>query len=205
MSAPEVPHSDVLNFPVWLIRNGKQDKAKRSIRRIFGHVDGWDLDTYHAELVNEVRLSNEHDQESEQDWKVLFKRVNFKRCIAASLPFSGQQFGGVPYIANYTTYFFQLAGVENPFLGNVIIQTITLGAVFSSFFLVEKAGRRRLMLAGLAGMAGFNFLIGGLGFLKVSSKTTGGVLITLCSLWEVAYGLSLGPLGTLYSHLANLV
>ncbi|ORY27114.1 general substrate transporter [Naematelia encephala] len=183
--------------PMWLIRKGSHEKAKRSLRRIFGRVDGWDIDVYYAELVDEVRVSNEADQQSESDWKVLFSRVNFKRCVAAAIPFSGQQFAGVPYITNYTTYFFQLAGVSEPFLGNVIIQTITLGAVFSSFFLVEKAGRRRLLLVGLAAMAILNLLIGGLGFLRASSKTTGGVLITLCSLWEVAFGVSLGPLGWL--------
>lgn len=185
-----------LNSAVWLIRKKKHDQAKKSLRRIFGHVDGWDLDEYHAKMINEVCVSENIGTEQQGDWKALFLRVNLKRCVAASLPFTGQLFSGTAYIGNYTTYFFELAGVTQPFLGNVILQLITLLTLFVSLFLVERVGRRRLLLCGLAGCATINFLIGGFGFLAVSSQATGGVLITFCCLWEVSSSLSLGPIGT---------
>ena len=98
------------------------------------------------------------------------------------------------YINTYTTYFFQQAGVANPFLGNVILTCIALLATFMSFFFVDRLGRRPLMIWGMGGCVVINFLIGGLGFAK-ANKSSGSVLTALCSVWELVYGLSIGPLG----------
>jgi hypothetical protein len=41
------------------------------------------------------------------DWVALFKWANFKRVIAAALPFTYQNIVGVPLVYAQTTYFLQ--------------------------------------------------------------------------------------------------
>jgi hypothetical protein len=128
-------------------------------------------------------------------WALLSKKENFLRCVIASLPFAGQQFSGAPYLFGYTTYFFQQAGLKDPFLGNVIINLVYLFALIGSFFLIDKWGRRPLVLWGCVGLGVINIAIGGLGWLPTGSTTSGAVLITFSCLWILGYALSLGPTG----------
>ena len=52
-----------------------------------------------------------------------------------------------------------LAGVKDPFIGNVIVKTIQLTAQLVSFYNIERFGRRRLLLIGGAGMTLMNLAI----------------------------------------------
>jgi MFS family permease len=158
-------------------------------------VPGYNLDHEYNVLRAEVRASEAITASySDNDWRALFRWGNFKRCIAAALPFAAQQFAGVPYIYNYTTYFFQLAGVEDPFLANTILNVIYVCSIVASFFLVDKVGRRPLVLCGLAVLTVINFIIGGLGF-ATKTSSSGTALTALCSLWIFSYSLTLAPLG----------
>jgi hypothetical protein len=96
--------------------------------------------------------------------------------------------------AGYTTYFFQLAGLADPFTGTVIIQVILVVGIIGSFYLVERVGRRTLVLLGGAVMSVVCVAIGGLGFAP-ASESSGAGLITLCSVWVFVYSLSLAPIG----------
>jgi hypothetical protein len=112
---PESPGQSILlhagttlTDQVWLCLRGKHDKAKRALRRLVGNVKGYDLEHEYACITQEVHASNEHTKShGSNDWVALFKWVNFKRCIAATLPFSYQNFVGTPLVFGQTTFFFQ--------------------------------------------------------------------------------------------------
>ena len=205
-TSPESPSESTRGLPltsVWLIRKGYQDKARRALLRIHGQPEGFDVDAYQAFLTEQVQASENLAYESgRRDWTVLLlNRSNLIRCITAALPYTAQQVAGVAYINSYTTYFFQQAGVDKPFLANVILTLLALLGTFASFFIVDKAGRRPLLLGGLAACAGTNFLIGGLGFMTSGSASArGSGLVAICAIWEVIYGLSVGPLGEHPNH-----
>jgi hypothetical protein len=92
----------------WLCLKGKHEQAKRSLHRLVGQVDGFDLDHEYAVIRHEVEDSVAlADTHGSNDWAALFKWVNFKRCLAATLPLSYQNFVGVPLVFGYTTYFFE--------------------------------------------------------------------------------------------------
>lgn len=78
-------------------------------------------------------------------------------------------------------------------MGNTILNCIYVASIFASFFLVDKLGRRPVVLFGLAALAVINFIIGGLGF--TDSKMHGTTLTAMCSLWIFVYSISLAPLG----------
>jgi hypothetical protein len=95
-------------------------------------------------------------------------------------------------IFGYSTYFFQLAGYPKPFEASLIISFILLAFIFISFFVVDKFGRRPLLLGGGLVMAICTMSIGGIGFKEI---LPGGALVALAAMWVAAYALSAGPLG----------
>lgn len=113
-----------------------------------------------------------------------------------------QNFVGAQLFFTYTTYFFSLAQIEDPFLGNLIIQLVLVGGIIASFYLVDKAGRRTLVLGGGVFMTVLCFIVGGLGFLK-PSVASGAALVALCSIWAFTYALSVAPIGTFHCVLAQ--
>lgn len=182
---------------VWYISRGEIEKAKRSHERLVGKVEGYNYEAEFAILQKEIEISEAITAAYSGNgwWAFLTKRDNILRCIVASLPFAAQQFSGVPYIFNYATYFFQLGGLADPFLGNVIINVVYIIFVVASFFLVDKIGRRPLVVYGLGALGLFNIAVGGLGWLDRGSTASGGALITFCCLWMSVYALTLAPIG----------
>lgn len=188
---------------MWYISRGETEKAKKSHLRLVGNVTGYNHDTEFAILQKEVELSEAITAAySGNSWAaLLFKKDNLLRCIIASLPFAAQQFSGVPYVFTYATYFFQLGGLADPFLGNVIINVVYIIVLVISFFLIDKLGRRPLVIYGLGACGVMNIAIGGLGWLNRGSTASGAALITLCCLWMISYAISLAPIGELDSEI----
>lgn len=94
----------------------------------------------------------------------------------------------------YTTYFFQLAGVDDPFLGNMVKQMVLVVGIIIAFYTVDKVGRRTLVIYGGAAMATICLIVGGLGFMEQTSAS-GMALVALCSLWAFVYANTLAPIG----------
>lgn len=88
----------------------------------------------------------------------------------------------------------RIAGLDNPFLASTIIQVILIVGIIASFYVVERVGRRTLVLWGGAAMGCIDLAIGGIGF-KTPDSATGAGLITVCSFWVLIYSLSLAPIG----------
>jgi len=105
-----------------------------------------------------------------------------------------QNFVGSPLFFTYTTYFFSLAKLEDPFLGNLVIQLVLVVGIVASFYLVDKTGRRTLILYGGVFMSLLCFIVGGLGFLT-QTAATGSALVALCSVWAFTYAVTVAPIG----------
>jgi hypothetical protein len=127
--------------PRWLAQRGKHDRAKAVLRRVNGSVEGYDVDTEYAILVAEIedgrRLTAQMNSVSILS---LFRGTNLRRTLISFGPFGWQQWIGVPVIfgepgffegvctrtladlgAGYTSYFFQLAGLKDPFSGTIAV------------------------------------------------------------------------------------
>lgn len=82
-------------------------QGEKALRRIVGDVEGYDVSHEYAVIRHEYELSvAAATSQAKSDWSALFKWVNFRRCIAATLPFSYQNFCGVPLIFGFSSYFF---------------------------------------------------------------------------------------------------
>ncbi|KAH7258754.1 hypothetical protein MRS44_009735 [Fusarium solani] len=183
--------------PAWYASKGRDDEGKKALRKLVGNVEGYDFDheysVFRYEFVESLSMAKHGDENS--DWKALFtSKTNLKRAVISTLPFTFQNIVGVPLMFGYTTYFFQLAGVKDPFLGNIVKQMVLVVGILISFYTVDKVGRRTLVIAGGAAMATICFIVGGLGFMKQTSAS-GMALVALCSLWAFVYANSLAPIG----------
>jgi hypothetical protein len=114
-----------------------------------------------------------------------------------------QNFIGVPLVFGQTTYFFQNAGLRDAFLASLIISIIGLVSLGCSIYLIERLGRRTLVLWGAAVMIVCDLLIGDLGIPTITPGLGSG-LITLSSIWMFAYQTSLGPIGQFLSRVLML-
>lgn len=206
-----VPMVFLPESPVWYALHDRPEDAKKALRRLVGNVEGYDVDHEYAvikfEADESIRMQN---RQSSNEWRAFFTLLNMKRSVIATLPFTMQNFVGAPLFFNYATYFFQLAKLEDPFLGNLIIQLVLVVGITVSFYLVDTAGRRTLVVYGGVIMGVLCFIVGGLGFLEANTAT-GAALVTLCAIWAFTYALSVAPIGRLrttqlsLATLANLL
>ncbi|RFN47645.1 maltose permease mal31 [Fusarium flagelliforme] len=181
--------------PSWYAAKGRHDEGKKALRRLVGNVKDYDVDREYSVLQYEMEESSSTAKGENSDWKALFtNKINMKRAIISTLPFTFQNVVGVPLMFGYTTYFFQLAGVDDPFLGNMVKQMVLVVGIIIAFYTVDKVGRRTLVIYGGAAMATICFVVGGLGFMKQTSAS-GMALVALCSLWAFVYANTLAPIG----------
>ncbi|KAG4259894.1 hypothetical protein FPRO03_12544 [Fusarium proliferatum] len=183
--------------PSWYASKGRHDEGKKALKRLVGNVEGYDIDREYSVIQYEMDESSATAKSGNEnsDWKALFtSKINMKRAVISTLPFTFQNIVGVPLMFGYTTYFFQLAGVSDPFLGNMVKQMVLVVGIIISFYTVDKVGRRTLVIGGGATMATICFIVGGLGFMKQTSAS-GMALVALCSLWAFVYANTLAPIG----------
>lgn len=179
----------------WLCAKGRHDQAKKALRRLVGSVDGYDVEHEYSVVRYEVEKSEQIMNEAKKTpWRSLFTRTNFKRVIISTLPFTMQNFVGTPLIFGYTTYFFQLANIADPFLGNIIVQLVLVVGIVTGFYVVDRVGRRVLVFYGGCTMALICYIMGGLAWLP-STSATGAGLVSLCTIWAFVYANSLAPIG----------
>ena len=94
-------------------------------------------------------------------------------------------------------YFYSLIGLQNlAFSSNLIVTGVLMGGILVSFILVDKIGRRPLLMVGGVVMSVCVLVVGGIGFTTISPPLA-RLLITMNSLWVFAYAISVAPIGWL--------
>ena len=136
--------------PRWLAKAGKKDKSFKIFQRIGGNE-------YAKNEVEEVQKSLEKIDESET--KMTFAHLFSKQL--APVIFLGiflavfQQWCGINVIFNYAEEVFKAAGygITSTLFNIVLTGSVSLIFTVVSMFLVDKWGRKALMLTGAGGLA----------------------------------------------------
>jgi sugar porter (SP) family MFS transporter len=130
--------------PHWLIRQGREDEARQVLRRL--RADG-DIDA-------EVREVREISQREGGMRDLISPKVRPLLIVGVMLAVF-QQITGINTVIYYAPTLLQGAGFGNSgaLLANVVNGAVNVGMTIVAIWLLDKVGRRPLLLCGTAGMA----------------------------------------------------
>ncbi|KAH7368177.1 maltose permease [Plectosphaerella cucumerina] len=147
--------------PWYLVRKGKKEAALKNIRKLFGA--NYDSEkrllaveaTVEAESLNMNKLAG-------VGFIDCFKGTNRLRTGISMGVFVCQHVVGIVFVLGYSTYFFQLAGLDvaKSFDLGVGVTACGVAGNICSWFVVERYGRRPIFLGGMGGLAALLLLIG---------------------------------------------
>lgn len=168
--------------PRWLLKDGQDEKAKEVLNKI-GSVSFVETTTaaIHKSLVGSQK----------QSFKAVFEKSVRPAVILGITLAVFQQLCGINVVFNYTSTIFESVGAN---LDRQLFETVSIGAVNLVFTilamsLVDKLGRRPLMLIGSIGLSVL-YLV--LAFMLQNSYSAG--LISIVVLLAISiYAISLAP------------
>lgn len=143
--------------PRYLIKMDKYDKAAHSL----GKLRRLPID--HPAIIeelNEVQANHLYEMSlGKSSYIECFKGTLGKRLLTGCLLQSLQQLTGVNFIFYYGTQYFQNAGFQNPFIIQVITNSVNVASTFPGLYMVERLGRRNLLLMGAIGMCVCQYIV----------------------------------------------
>ena len=128
--------------PRWLMQVGRESEARTILERVGGPA--------HAEeQINAVRAVGVHDEGS---FAELFSARFRAPLVVAVVLMAVSQFSGINAIMYYSTKIFTTAGVgvKDSFGSSVLVGLVNFLFTFVAIAFVDKAGRRPLLITGLA-------------------------------------------------------
>lgn len=153
--------------PRYLIKMNRRDKAVHSLAKIRR------LSPDHPaveEEISEIAANHAYEMSLGQvAYTDCFKGTVGKRLFTGCALQSLQQLTGVNFIFYYGTQYFKNAGFKDPFIIQVITNSVNVVSTFPGLYLVERLGRRNLLLLGAIGMCVCQFIVAIVG--TVSSAT----------------------------------
>ncbi|HUQ97364.1 MAG TPA: sugar porter family MFS transporter, partial [Chitinophagaceae bacterium] len=160
--------------PRWLIKKGKHDRAKKVLSRIGK-----------PHIVNATLSQMEQavSKETKMDFSLPFRKPFAAALVAGVVLAVFQQFCGINVVFNYSTTIFESMGFNK---SDQLMQTVFIGAVnlfftFVALLLVDKLGRKPLMLLGAAGLAVLYILIAQ--FLEINALLSTVLLLAAIGLY----------------------
>lgn len=174
--------------PWWLAVQGKPERALQSLRRL-GYTNGEEVKRL---AVIKTTLEEAKKESSGVTYLECFRKSNLRRTIISIMPLSIQANGGVIFIASFSTYYFELAGYTTfqAFELNVIGQVLSMVGNIMSWSLIDRFGRRPLILWGTIMLTVLLCVVGGLAAAGTQSTIKGAVALIL--VYNFLYNITIG-------------
>ncbi len=172
--------------PRWLINHNEADKARKVLKRIRGKDD----------VEGEVKEIQDGLKKQQGGRAELFNPlVKPALIIGVSLAIF-QQVTGINTVIYYAPTIFQFAGITSA--SSAILATVAVGVVnviltIVAILLLDRVGRRPLLLIGLAGMSLSLTLLGAVFFLPSLLSSLGDLAVIGLMLYVGSFAIGLGP------------
>jgi len=176
--------------PRWLVKQGRRVDARAVLTQIDPHGNP---DAALAQLEHDLAA------EGQGTWADLLRRTLRPALIVGIGLAVFQQVTGINAVIYYAPQIFQAAGFTSDLTSLAAttgIGTINVLATFIAIWLVDRAGRRPLLIAGVLGMV-TTLTVLGLAFRDAGSGTAGslGLITAVClAAYIVFFAFSLGPI-----------
>ncbi|MGH7942727.1 MAG: sugar porter family MFS transporter [Limisphaerales bacterium] len=168
--------------PRWLIQMKREESARGILESMGGRA-------YAQEEISAVRAVLQQEDGSMLE---LLSHARFRRpLIIAVLLMAFAQFSGINAIMYYSTDIFTTAhvGVKDAFSATVLVGLVNLLFTFVAIALVDKAGRRGLLLVGLTAQV---IALGCVGWMFHANAGGPGLLAAVLA-FIAAFAMALGP------------
>ncbi len=173
--------------PRWLLARGRKEHAENVLRRIGGNA-GYTI----TEVAAIERALREEETRAATNWRGLL-RPGVRMVLLVGIVLAVlQQWSGINILFNYAEEVYRAAGLgaNQIFFDIVITGTINLLFTLIAMAVVDRVGRRPLMLFGCFGI-GISHMLAGWAYRNGLSGTPAFVL-TLCAI--ACYAMTLAPL-----------
>lgn len=168
--------------PRWLVQDGREPEAHKILRAIGGS-------DYAREEIAAVRAVLRQETGS---FSELFAPAYRLPLLIALVLMAGSQFSGINAIMYYSTEIFQGAtgNAQAAFNSSVWIGLVNLAATFIAILLIDRAGRRALLLIGNAIQVIALVAVG----VIYSRNAHGSALLGFVVLYIAAFAMAMGPI-----------
>ncbi|KAJ5766118.1 uncharacterized protein N7511_003734 [Penicillium nucicola] len=171
----------------------KQDRHEEAIRAL-GRLRRMDVnDPALVAELSEIQANHEFELRlGTASYLEIFKGSLGKRLATGCAVQALQQLAGVNFIFYYGTTFFQNSGIQNSFVITLITNIINVVSTFPGLYMVEKWGRRPLLMFGAVGMCVSQLIVAIVGT-ATNSDVSNKVLIAFVCVYIFFFASSWGP------------
>ncbi|KAJ9616087.1 Plasma membrane low glucose sensor [Knufia peltigerae] len=177
--------------PRYLIKVAKPKEAAKALARLRR------LPEDHPSIQEEVaEIQANHEFElalGQASYLSCIKKPIRKRLLTGIFLQALQQLTGVNFIFYYGTSYFSNSGLENPFTVSVITSVVNICSTLPGLWLVEKWGRRRLLMFGALGMATSQMIVASVGTALPDNVAANKALIAFVCIYIFFFACSWGP------------
>ncbi len=169
--------------PRWYLLKGRIADAERSHRRLTGGVG----DPFPAQDAVAVDVN----------WRKLFVGRNFMVLVLATGLFVFANLSGIDAILYYAPTIFAeigFGGAYGPILATVGLGSINVLATIVAMVLIDRLGRRPLLIGGLVAMAASLLSLAAVLLAGQGADWANSAAVACLSLFVLAFGISMGPL-----------
>lgn len=189
--------------PRYFVKRGKLEKAAQALSNIRGQP----LDSeYIQDELAEIIANHEYEMQILPQtsyiggWTNCFQgsimdgSSNIRRTLLGIGLQCAQQFTGINFIFYFGTTFFQTLGtIKNPFLISLITSLVNMCSTPISFYIIERFGRRRILIVGGSGMVICQFITAIIGTAKPTDHSIISTMIALICLNIFFFATTWGP------------
>ncbi|KAJ9490736.1 hypothetical protein VN97_g2518 [Penicillium thymicola] len=176
--------------PRFLIKQDRYEEATKALARL-RRMDVNDPAVV-AELA-EIQANHEYEMRLGKATYFEIVRGSIGKRLATGCAVQGlQQLAGVNFIFYYGTTFFQNSGIQNSFVITLITSIINVVSTFPGLYMVEKWGRRPLLMFGAVGMCVSQLIVAIVGT-AINSEVSNKVLIAFVCIYIFFFACSWGP------------
>ncbi|EIE21964.1 general substrate transporter, partial [Coccomyxa subellipsoidea C-169] len=181
--------------PVWLNWKGRRATALYNEHRLLGSL--W-REEGEVDQTSNLEEPLQGEEAAEGGWGSLLKR-RYRRImiLAAALPIL-QQASGINTVVFYSSDVFAKAGLDSPVLGSIIVGSVNVAGTLLAATLMDRAGRRQLLLTSHIVMAACLFALAISTYLPLSRVVEGAVSLIAVMGFVLGFSIGSGPIPWVY-------
>ncbi|XP_062150609.1 plastidic glucose transporter 4 [Alnus glutinosa] len=176
--------------PRWLFQQGKIGEAEKSIRTLFGKERV-------AEVMLDLTTAGQGSAEPEAGWFDLFSSRYWKVVSVGVALFFFQQLAGINAVVYYSTSVFRSAGIASDVAASALVGAANVFGTAVASSLMDKQGRRSLLMTSFGGMAASMLLLSLSFTWKALTPYAGTIAVLGTVLYVLSFSLGAGPVPAL--------